>query len=65
MSSIPPATRRANRWLLFGLILFALGLCALVLLWMRATVRAKGGIVDPQFSHASTWALPTLPTLAA
>ncbi len=46
--TIPPKTRRANLWLLVGLIAFALALCATVLLWMRATVRAKGGIVDPQ-----------------
>ena len=56
--TIPPSTRRANRWLLFGLIVFAVGLCALVLWWMRVTVRAKGGIVDPQFNHSSTSALP-------
>ena len=62
---LPAATRRANRWLLLGLILFAIGLCAVVLLWMRASVRAKGGIVDPQFSHTSFRALPVLPALAA
>ena len=63
--TLPPATRRANRWLLLGLILFAVGLCAVVLLWMRASVRAKGGIVDPQFSHAGFRALPAAPALTA
>ena len=63
--NVPPATRRANRWLLLGLILFAVGLCAVVLWWMRVTVRARGGIVDPQFSHTSAPALPAAPTLAA
>ena len=53
MSSIPPEMRRANRRLLIGLIIFAILLCLTVLWWMRVTVRAKGGIVDPQFSHTS------------
>jgi hypothetical protein len=51
MMTIPPQTRRANRWLLLGLVVFAVSLCALVLWWMRVTVRAKGGIVDPQARH--------------
>ena len=53
--TLAPATRRANRWLLAALILFAVGLCLAVLLWMRVTVRAKGGIVDPQQPQAVSW----------
>ena len=65
MSSIPPEMRRANRRLLIGLIVFAILLCLVVLWWMRVTVRAKGGIVDPQFSHTSVWVLPAVPSLDA
>ena len=65
MSSIPPEMRRANRRLLIGLIVFATLLCLAVLWWMRVTVRAKGGIVDPQFSHTSARTLPAVPTLDA
>ena len=60
MSTIPPAMRRANRRLFIGLVIFAIALCAVVLWWMRVSVRAKGGIVDPQFSHTSVerWRSP-------
>ena len=44
---VPPSTRRANRWLLSALILFAIGLCVLCLLWMRQKVAADGGRVYP------------------
>ena len=44
---VPPNTRRANRWLLIGLIVFAIGLCAACLLWMRQKVAADGGRVYP------------------
>ena len=50
--NVAPQTRRANFWMFLGLVIFALALCALILLWMRANVRAKGGIVDPQRPHA-------------
>ena len=50
--NVPPEIRRKNRWLLIGLIVFAAGLCAACLWWMRVTVRANGGIVDPQQPHA-------------
>ena len=40
-------TRRANLWLFIGLVVFAVALCALVLLWMRSRTRAMGGAVYP------------------
>ena len=64
MSTVPPAMRRANRRLFIGLVLFALALGFLVLWWMRVSVRAKGGIVDPQFSHTSVERLRSLQPLA-
>ncbi len=48
MNPLPPATRRANRWLFAALIVFALALAVACFLWMRGVVRANGGIVDPQ-----------------
>lgn len=48
METIPPATRRANRWLFTALIIFAVTLAIVCLLWMRGVVRNNGGIVDPQ-----------------
>ena len=40
-------TRRANLWLFVGLMAFAILLCALVLVWMRARTHAQGGKVYP------------------
>ena len=48
--TVPPETRRANRWLLLGLILFALSLAFTVLWWMRVKIRENGGTVDPAYS---------------
>ncbi len=48
--TITPEVRRANRWLLFILILFAVGLAVAVLLWMRMRIRSNGGVVDPTYS---------------
>ena len=44
---IEASTRRANFWLFVGLVVFAIALCALVLLWMRYRTRAMGGTVYP------------------
>ncbi len=59
--NVPLQTRRANLWMFTGLVIFALILCVVILLWMRATVRAKGGIVDPQRPHAVFYQGPTAP----
>ena len=48
MDSIPPATRRANRWLFTALVVFAIALAVVCFLWMRVVVRNNGGVVDPQ-----------------
>ena len=48
--TVSPETRRKNRWLVLGLIVFALALALSVLIWMRATIRANGGVVDPHYS---------------
>ncbi len=48
MDSLPPATRRANRWLFAALVVFAVALAVVCFLWMRGVVRNNGGIVDPQ-----------------
>ena len=45
--NVPTSTRRANRWLLLALVIFAIGLCAACLLWMRQKVAADGGRVYP------------------
>ena len=45
--TVDPATRRANRWLFIALVIFALGLCASCLLWMRRNVLENGGRVYP------------------
>ncbi len=45
--TIDPATRRANRWLLIALVIFAFGLCAVCLLWMRYRIQRDGGVVYP------------------
>ena len=47
---VEASTRRANLLLFIGLILFALGLCAIVLLWMRYRTHAQGGRVYPPAS---------------
>ena len=44
---VEAATRRANFWLFVGLVAFAILLCALVLVWMRAHTHARGGKVYP------------------
>ncbi len=48
--TVTPEIRRANRLVLLCLIVFALGLCLAVFLWMRAKIRQNGGIVDPVVS---------------
>ena len=53
MSTIPPETMRANRWLLVGLVAFAIALTVVILVWMRFKIRANGGIVDPQTPPAA------------
>ena len=45
--NVEPATRRANFWLFVGLVVFAIALCALVLLWMRTRTHEQGGKVYP------------------
>ncbi len=45
--TVDPAIRRANRWLLLALVVFACGLCALILLWMRHRTIQDGGVVYP------------------
>ncbi len=47
---VEAATRRANRLVFIGLVVFAIALCALILLWMRARTRAMGGTVYPPTS---------------
>ena len=49
--TVDPSTRRANFWLFIGLIVFAIALCALVLLWMRSRTHAQGGAVYPPVSQ--------------
>ena len=50
---IEASTRRANLWLFVGLVVFAIALCALVLLWMRSRTRAMGGAVYPPTTFLS------------
>lgn len=45
--TIDPNTRRANRWLMIALAVFAVGLCVLVFLWMRHRIAGEGGVVYP------------------
>jgi hypothetical protein len=52
--TISPQTRRKNRWLVLGLIVFALALALSVFIWMRATIRANGGVVDPHSAMLQT-----------
>ena len=72
MDSLPPTTRRANRWLLAALLTFAVALAVACFLWMRVVVRNNGGIVDPQpqgktsmlqrtLGPAGDFVLPTTP----
>lgn len=49
--TVDPSTRRANFWLFIGLIVFAIALCALVLLWMRSRTHAQGGTVYPPVTY--------------
>lgn len=58
MNTLPPATRRANRWLFVALIVFAIALAVACFLWMRVVVRSNGGIVDPQPRTTSFQRLP-------
>ncbi len=44
---IDASTRRANFWIFVGLVVFAIALCALVLVWMRHRTHAMGGTVYP------------------
>ncbi len=44
---VEPATRRANLLVFIGLVVFAIALCVLILLWMRARTHAMGGTVYP------------------
>ncbi len=53
MNPLPPATRRANRWLFIALVIFAVALAVVCFVWMRGVVKANGGIVDPQRSTFS------------
>ena len=50
---VPPSTRRANRWLLLALVVFAIGLCVFCLLWMRGNVVENGGRVYPPVASPS------------
>ena len=45
--TVDPATRRANRWLFIALVIFAIGFCAAILLWMRYRTVKVGGKVYP------------------
>jgi hypothetical protein len=58
--TVPPETRRKNRWLVLGLIVFALALALSVFIWMRATIRANGGVVDPHYSMMQPGTRPGL-----
>lgn len=50
---VDPATRRANRWLFIALVIFAIGFCAAILLWMRyRTVKVGGKVYPPT---AAVW----------
>lgn len=51
---IDPATRRANFWVFIGLVIFALALCAVILMWMRARTHAMGGKVYPPTTTLQT-----------
>ena len=51
---VSPTTKRANRWLLLALVIFAIGLCAFCLVWMRGRVAADGGRVYPPMASPST-----------
>lgn len=55
---IPPATRRANRWLFTALVIFAVAFAVACFLWMRVVVRANGGVVDPQPRSTSFQSAP-------
>ena len=44
---VDASTRRANLLVFIGLVVFALGLCALILFWMRYRTHAMGGTVYP------------------
>ena len=61
MNTTPAATRRANRWLLTALVVFAVALAVTCFLWMRVVVRNNGGIVDPQPSGKTSMFQSTPP----
>ena len=44
---VEASTRRANLLVFIGLVVFAVGLCALILFWMRYRTHAMGGTVYP------------------
>lgn len=52
---VEPATRNANRWLFVALVVFAIGFCAAILLWMRYRTMKKGGRVYPP---PTSWVVP-------
>ena len=59
--NVDPSTRRANVWLMTALILFAVGFCALILLWMRYRTQKQGGRVYPP---PAVWVLPPTKTIS-
>ena len=61
MDPLPPATRRANRWLFTGMIVFAVVFAVVIFIWMRHVVRANGGVVDPQPRRTSFQREPSSP----
>ena len=58
--TVDPATRRANRWLFIALVIFALGFCAAILLWMRYRTAKVGGKVYPPAAMVSPVGTPPL-----
>lgn len=58
--NVEPATRRANFWLMIALVIFAVGFCVLILVWMRFRTEKKGGRVYPP---PAVWVQPTGPGL--
>ena len=55
--TVDPATRRANLWLFIALVVFALGFCAAIFLWMRHRTSKTGGRVYPPTAMVSSTGL--------
>ncbi len=51
---VEASIRRANLLVFIGLVVFALGLCALILFWMRYRTHAMGGTVYPPATFMPT-----------